>query len=135
MGPVEIKGMILAAAMLVGGLCIFLGYRLYVKGVLEKGHLDARGGGWGVVLKDYGPGVVFALFGAAIVVFAVTRDLSSTATKTTKQIPPKTGVVWGPLGTQQPSEVVVETETLAESASDTVPIEPAAATGALAGPN
>lgn len=87
MGPLEIKGIILGMGLLAGALCLYLGYRLYERGVIEKGQLDAAGHGVKITLKDYGPGVVFALFGAAIIVFCVTRTLTSDTTTTTYAAP------------------------------------------------
>lgn len=82
MGPLEIKGAILLLAVAGGIFCIYLGFRLYVLGVLEKGSGSASGGGMEVTWKDYGPGVVFAVFGALLIVFAVTRDLTSYTERT-----------------------------------------------------
>lgn len=83
MGPLEIKGLLLLAAIGVGGLAIWIGYRLYLHGVIEKGRVDAEGAGLKVTLADYGPGVAFALFGAFIIIFAVTRSMSESESKTT----------------------------------------------------
>jgi hypothetical protein len=78
MGPLEVKGLILALGVMAGMGCIFLGYKLYAIGVVQKGQLNAQGLGARVSLKDYGPGVAFALFGAAIIAFALTRQMSQT---------------------------------------------------------
>ena len=90
MGPLEIKGAILAMAVLGGIICIYLGYRLYVLGVLEKGSGSAGGTGLQITWKDYGPGVAFAAFGAVLIVFAVTRDLRS---QTERIYDPLTGMM------------------------------------------
>lgn len=81
MGPLEIKGLILVAALGVAGLCLWIGYRLYLHGVIEKGKIVAQGGGLKVEAADYGPGVAFALLGAFIAIFAITRGMSSTTTE------------------------------------------------------
>ena len=86
MGPLEIKGIILGFCVVAGMLSLWLGYRLYLKGVIEKGRVDASGHGVSITLKDYGPGVVFALFGAAIIVFAISRPLTSNSSKTTRYV-------------------------------------------------
>jgi hypothetical protein len=77
MGPLEIKGIILVLGTIGGIVCIVLGYRLYVRGVLEKGSGTAAGAGFEVSWKDYGPGVAFAAFGALLIVFCVTRTMTS----------------------------------------------------------
>lgn len=81
MGPLEIKGIILVAAMGVASLCLWIGYRLYLHGVIEKGRIVAEGGGLKIQAVDYGPGVAFAVLGTCIVIFAITRDMSSTTTQ------------------------------------------------------
>src|SRR5882757_2369346 len=58
--------------LLAGGLCIVLGYRLFVK-LPEK--TDSSGklvlpGGVSIWLSRVGPGIFFALFGAAIVSYS-----------------------------------------------------------------
>ena len=88
MGPLEYKAITSLFGMVVGAMCLWLGYRLYDKGVIEKGQLGASGHGVKLQVKDYGPGVAFAAFGAIIVVFCVTR----TFTVTTSNMPGVTTV-------------------------------------------
>lgn len=79
MGPIETKGIILGLAVLAGVFCMWMGYRLYrTASSAEKGSFNASGGGFKVALKNYGPGTAFCLFGAILIVFAVTRDLKET---------------------------------------------------------
>lgn len=81
-GTVELKGLISIAGIVGGCFCIWLGYKLYLRNVIERGQAEGSGAGIKIVLKDYGPGVVFALFGAAIIAFCVTRSFSETTVKT-----------------------------------------------------
>jgi hypothetical protein len=66
--------------LLAGGLCIVLGYRLFVK-LPEK--TDSSGkvvlpGGVSIWLSRVGPGIFFALFGAAIVAYSFTSTVKVT---------------------------------------------------------
>ena len=66
--------------LLAGGLCIVLGYRLFVK-LPEK--TDSSGkvvlpGGVSIWLSRVGPGLFFALFGAAIVAYSFTSTVKVT---------------------------------------------------------
>ncbi|WPB82596.1 hypothetical protein KYC5002_26210 [Archangium violaceum] len=84
-----------AVTILTGLACIGMGYRLFMAGVFKGGaEIDANVGrdvsgsgapgsnahgskdkwGLGVRMARGGPGLVFALFGAAIVIVGVTRD-------------------------------------------------------------
>jgi hypothetical protein len=87
MGPLEIKGIILGLTVVAGMACIWLGYRLYDRGVLEKGRISGSGAGVKISVSDYGPGVAFALFGAALILFAATRTMTQSTTTKTEQIP------------------------------------------------
>ena len=92
MGPVVVKGVVLVLAVLAGAACMWMGYRLFMKGVVEPADGSFKGAGWEVKLAKVGPGVFFALFGAAVIGFAVTRNLSSTTPTTT----PTTATAAGP---------------------------------------
>lgn len=52
--------------MASGTLAIWLGYRLFDKVVSDTGSVAASRGEWSIKLQRIGPGVFFALFGAAI---------------------------------------------------------------------
>ena len=65
----------------IGGMSVFLGYRLFAKVPLKT---DSAGklllpGGTRIVLSRVGPGVFFSLFGAAIVLTAFTRGVELTS--------------------------------------------------------
>jgi hypothetical protein len=72
-----VQGAVKSAIVSAGALCIFLGYRLFVKGVYEGGaRINVQAGAaapkdetWKAVLAmdKGGPGLIFALFGALIV--------------------------------------------------------------------
>ena len=66
--------------LLAGGLCVVLGYRLFVK-LPEK--TDSSGkvvlpGGVSIWLSRVGPGIFFALFGAAIVAYSFASTVKVT---------------------------------------------------------
>jgi hypothetical protein len=70
--------------LLTGGLCILLGYRLFVK-LPEK--TDSSGkvvlpGGVSIWLSRVGPGIFFALFGAAIVAYSFTSTVKVSSEQT-----------------------------------------------------
>lgn len=115
MGPVEIKGVVLVGALGVGALCLWIGYRLYLHGVIEKGKISASGGGVKVEAADYGPGVAFAVLGAFIVLFAITRGLETTRTTTV------TTTTAAPEGPTAGEAVRVEQTTEAWSAAEAQP--------------
>ncbi len=65
--------------LLVGFGFAYLGYRLYVKGVLEKeGEISGKSRGWKVALKNVAPGVVFATLGVIIAALGIVRPITST---------------------------------------------------------
>src|SRR3984885_4131844 len=70
--------------LLAGGLCIVLGYRLFMK-LPDK--TDSSGkvvlpGGVSIWLSRVGPGLFFALFGAAIVAYSFTSAVKVTNEQT-----------------------------------------------------
>ena len=75
--PIVIKGIQQIFATAAGALCVVLGYKLYVKGVFDRGALNAEGAGVKLGIKDYGPGVVMAAFGAAIIIVASSKSMSA----------------------------------------------------------
>jgi hypothetical protein len=93
------KGVILALVVVAGTLCIFLGYRLYVLGVVEKGRANVNFPGAKVTLSDYGPGVVFSLFGALLLVYVVQDKFVSDRT-----VPASAGPAVQPVGTCPPAQ-------------------------------
>jgi hypothetical protein len=73
---VWIKGAILFMAVLVGGASMWMGYDLFLHGVVNNASGGAEYGTSKFWLKDAGPGIFFAAFGASMVLFAVTRKFS-----------------------------------------------------------
>ena len=63
-------------ALLIGGLSLWLGYKLFYRAAEERSKAEIEGGGFKFKAERIGPGVFFALFGSAIsiyVVLSVTR--------------------------------------------------------------
>jgi hypothetical protein len=86
--------------VLIGGVLIYFGYRLFLSLAGKRGRDRGAGefsfaGGNKIKLSKVGPGVFFALFGAALIVFSLVKPVSLTvsprAAKTTSA--PKPGVV------------------------------------------
>src|SRR6266478_4239805 len=87
--------------VLLGGLLIYLGYRLFLSLSAKRGRDGGSGdftlaGGNKIKLSKVGPGVFFALFGAGLIVFSLVRPVSLTvspdAAKSSTSAP-KPGVV------------------------------------------
>ena len=60
-------------AVIIGGICVYLGYRLFLRIPEQKegeGKIEFPGG-VSVFVTRVGPGVFFAMFGAAIVALIV----------------------------------------------------------------
>lgn len=128
MGPIEAKALILSGAIIAGIFCIFIGYRLYVIGVIEKGSGSASSGGVTLSWRDYGPGVVFALFGAGLIIFAILRPMSQQTQHTLRTLNPAptsqpvaVGPQHAPAPAQTPLTVSEETVATAESANARLP--------------
>ena len=71
--------------VLIGGLLIYFGYRLFLDLRGKRGRDGGTGdfslaGGTKLKLSKVGPGVFFALFGAGLIVFSLTRSVSLTTT-------------------------------------------------------
>jgi hypothetical protein len=69
MDAIGLRGLERILAVLIGGLAIYLGYRLFAR---IPDNRDAEGkftfpGGFSIWIARVGPGVFFALFGAAVV--------------------------------------------------------------------
>src|ERR1700704_3851818 len=83
--------------VLLGGLLIYFGYRLFLSLPGKRGRDGGTGdfsfaGGNKIKLSKVGPGVFFALFGAGLIVFSITRSVSlsvSPATAKTKTTKPE----------------------------------------------
>jgi hypothetical protein len=65
--------------VVIGGLCVYLGYRLFLRIPEQKegeGKIEFPGG-VSIFVTHVGPGVFFALFGAAIVSFSLYKGIVS----------------------------------------------------------
>jgi hypothetical protein len=73
MDPITLRAMERTLVVLIGGLCAYLGYRLFLHIPHQR---DSEGkinlpGGISIFVTRVGPGVFFALFGAGIVAFSL----------------------------------------------------------------
>lgn len=64
------RGILRLILALGGILCVFMGYRLYSNGskMLESGDLNIDSGFIKILASGYGPGVVFMIMGAIILI-------------------------------------------------------------------
>jgi len=61
-------------ALIVGALCIYLGYKLFIKGIDKpSGDVEAGDGKNSIKLKNAAPGTIFCVFGAGVIVFSLMR--------------------------------------------------------------
>ena len=67
---------------IICGMSIFLGYRLFVHGIIDTQKSDISFGGWKARLERVGPGIFFALFGMIGLVVAITHSFSINNTGT-----------------------------------------------------
>ena len=66
-------------AVLIGGMAIYLGYRLFFHLPFERGHKgELELPGVKIVLSRVGPGVFFAAFGSIVLFFSLTEQVSVT---------------------------------------------------------
>lgn len=109
MGPIELKGGLLYAGVAVGLVCIWFGYDLFRRAIVNPASGEFQAHGFRVKLQKAGPGIFFALMGVAIVIFCVTRDLRRDTVRRTIQppIPAKA----------DPGGGVIQEEHIAEAAS------------------
>lgn len=73
MEPITLRAVERIIAVIIGGLCVYLGYRLFLHIPNQK---DSEGkinlpGGISIFVTRVGPGVFFALFGAIVVAFSI----------------------------------------------------------------
>lgn len=106
-------------AVAIGGIAIYLGYRLFLK-VPERHDSEGRITlPWDitVLLSRVGPGVFFALFGAAVVAYGLHESVSYTRERSSEATHGKGGasaaltdrVIWGGIGpgpTAEPDEAL-----------------------------
>ncbi|NOZ67932.1 MAG: hypothetical protein GXP46_01480 [Deferribacteres bacterium] len=73
MEPVIFRAVERTIAVAIGGLCVYLGYRLFLH-IPEQREGEGKinlPGGISIFITRVGPGVFFALFGAVIVAFSI----------------------------------------------------------------
>jgi CHAT domain-containing protein len=81
-----LRGVERVLIVLAGMLCIYLGYLLFVKGVSGKASLRAEFNKSKVQLVNAMPGIFFALFGAAVLIFMIRQAVTfDAAIPTTSQ--------------------------------------------------
>jgi hypothetical protein len=78
--------------VLIGGVLIYFGYRLFLSLPGKRGRDGGTGdfsfaGGNKIKLSKVGPGVFFAIFGAGLIVFSLTRSVSLTASEPAANAP------------------------------------------------
>jgi len=65
------------STILVGAWIVFMGYSLFTKGLFGKASdLKAAWGYRHLEIKQAAPGTIFALFGAAVIVFSIHKGVS-----------------------------------------------------------
>jgi len=74
------------ASLFTGTFFGYMGYRLFLAGVIEKaGELEHTFGKEHLILKEAAPGTFFALFGCVIVVMTLVRGLKTPKLKVSRQ--------------------------------------------------
>jgi hypothetical protein len=63
------------ASIIAGTACTYMGYQLFLAGILSPATLEATRGNATLILQNAAPGTFFALFGTIIIGFAVFRGL------------------------------------------------------------
>src|SRR3982750_4800455 len=92
--------------VIIGGLLIYFGYRLFLSLPGKRGGDGSSGdfaipGGTKLKLSKVGPGVFFALFGAGLIVFSLTRSVSLTTSGPVNAVP----AAKAPAGKEPPAVV------------------------------
>ena len=68
----------------IGAFAIYLGYKLFATATTGEGAANAALGTFQIYISHVGPGVFFALFGAGLVGYAVTRPITVTPSGTVR---------------------------------------------------
>lgn len=94
MDPLILRALERILAVLVGGLSVYLGYRLFIK-LPER--MDSEGkvvlpGNISVYMSRVGPGAFFALFGAIVVALSFYYSITYTETTAAGKAPEQPGV-------------------------------------------
>lgn len=77
MEPITFRAVERIIAVVIGGLCVYLGYRLFLH-IPEQKEGEGKiilPGGISIFVTRVGPGVFFALFGAIIVAFSIYHSI------------------------------------------------------------
>jgi hypothetical protein len=64
-------------AVVLIGLCLVLGWRLFSKNLDHSGRADLSHAGWRVSLQRIGPGTFFALFGAGVLIASLVQPITA----------------------------------------------------------
>lgn len=113
MDPITLRFIERILAVAIGGIAIYLGYQLFLRVPEQR---DSQGrvtlpGGITVILSRVGPGVFFALFGAAVVAYGLheavsfTRETSVPATDQRTGTAPVARETFGGFGPAAPGGV------------------------------
>jgi hypothetical protein len=83
-------GQIVRCVCIVAGLTIvYLGYRLFSKGVFEATNVSIENGKGKIKLQNAAPGTVFALFGACFLIFSVSTTFARVSEHTKIKLSPE----------------------------------------------
>ena len=63
------------SVLIVGTIFAYLGYHLFLAGILDAANLEAGGHGFNLSLQKAAPGTFFALFGTAMIITGIWRLL------------------------------------------------------------
>jgi hypothetical protein len=69
------RGFERVAIVFVSGIAIYMGAKLFLKGVVTEQSAEIEGAGWKLKLIKVGPGIFFALFGSSVLIYSVTTKL------------------------------------------------------------
>jgi hypothetical protein len=94
-GAITEWGRTLERLMIVacGALSMLYGYKLFSIVAGDTGELTAKAGGWHLKLARIGPGVFFAFFGAAVLVFTMSQSPSIVSASPDGQVTEVHGVI------------------------------------------
>jgi len=98
---VERNLIVSALALLTGALSLYLGYRLFqLTTIRGEGEAKIRLPSFTIVLSRIGPGVFFALFGAAIIAYTLFRQIQYSEKDVLAATRPKSGSAGDVVSTQ-----------------------------------
>lgn len=73
---IVIRGMQMLLLTGIAGMCIFLGFRLFDHSISTVDELHIESKGISVVIKKFGPGIAFALFGVLLLGLSVRQTMT-----------------------------------------------------------